>query len=362
MADRSDTEVDFFPADPAELAILNMDIAAADTLVADRLAECGGDPLVAFTFDWLSSHSSVLWLQRKLGFNFSDRLSCLLGVIKSIDTWVVDYDTIQDWTQKTAHFWTADDGRYWRHQALLLCYGSNRSGIEPPGDNGMVYSAAVMWVLHDQSRVTVPQAVEHLRATAVAQREEIAVLCHIPESAPYWASPTDDTECNLVQLNNNVGSWFTSINRMRCYRCITHHVQSGMRTFVALSKDICGQDGMHDDTVAFYHVEPRTAMWPCFIYTSATNEGDLLPALNVVPLETTDTLEPPPPPVPRRDAYLPPNPNLDQDIIKMMGPTVGQLEVLAVDDSPAAEEPAAADNEPPRLLTPDGVPPTLLPG
>ena len=362
MADRSDTEVDFSPADPAELAILNMDIAAADTLVAERLAECGGDPLVAFTFNWLSSHSSVLWLQRKLGFNFSERPSCLLGVVESIDTWVIDYDTIQDWTQKTAHFWTAADTNYRRHQALLLCYSSNRSGIEPPGDDGMVYSAAVVWVLHDQSRVTVPQAVKHLRATAVAQREETAVLCHIPESAPYWASPADDTECNLVQLNNNVGSWFTSINRVRCYRCITHHLQSTMRTFVALSKDMSGRDDMHDDAVAFYYVEPRTAMWPCSIYAATTNEGDLLPALNVVPLETTEALEPPPPPVPRRDAYPPPNPDLEQDIIKMMGPTVGQLEVLAVDDSLTTEEPAAADNQPPRPQTPDGVPPIAPPG
>ena len=361
MTDRSDTEVDFSPADPADLAILNMDIAAADTLVADRLAECGGDPLVAFTYDWLSSHPSVLWLQRKLGFNFSDRPSCLLGIVNSIDTWVIDFDTIQDWTQKTAHFWTTASGNYRRHQALLLCYGRNRSGLEPPGDNGMVYSGAVVWVLHDQSRVTVPQAVQHLRAMAVAQREEMAILCHIPESAPYWASPFDDNECNLVQLNNNIGSWFTSINRVRCYRCITYHLQSTMRTFVALNKEMSGRGDIHDDNVAFYYVEPRSAMWPCTVYATTTNDGDLLPVLNAVPLDTTDDMAPPPPPVPLPNPYPPPNPDLEQDVIKMMGPTVGQLEALVVDDASTTEDQPTTDTQTPRPQTPDGIPPTVPP-
>ena len=50
-------------------------------------------------------------------------------------------------------------------------------------------------------------------ATAVPQREETAVLCSIPETAPYWVSPEDVNECNLVQLNNNIGTWATYLNR-----------------------------------------------------------------------------------------------------------------------------------------------------
>ena len=38
MMDRSDTEADFHPTNPADLAILNMDIANADACVAEQLA------------------------------------------------------------------------------------------------------------------------------------------------------------------------------------------------------------------------------------------------------------------------------------------------------------------------------------
>ena len=100
MTDRSDTEVNLHPEDPADLAILNMDIANADARVAERLAEYNGDAVRVFTFEWLSQNSDVLWLQRKLFDNFDNHASSLMRVFDSIDTWTIDPDTIQDWTGK----------------------------------------------------------------------------------------------------------------------------------------------------------------------------------------------------------------------------------------------------------------------
>ena len=60
---------------------------------------------------------------------------------------------------------------------------------KPPGDDGLVFSGAVVWVLRDQSRVTVPEAVQHLMATAVPQREETAVLCSIPRDRLHIGCP-----------------------------------------------------------------------------------------------------------------------------------------------------------------------------
>ena len=201
MTDRSDTEVNLHPTNSAEIAILNMDLANADARIAERLEECQGDAVKAFSFEWLSQNSDVLWLQRKLFDNFDEHPSNLLKVFDSIDTWVIDPDTIQDWTQKTKHFWTDANGKYRRHQVLLLCYGRNRCGLEPPGDNGLVFSGAMVWVLHGQSRVTVPEGVQHLMAMAVPQREETAVLCSIPEMSPYWAPlkmSRSVTWCSLI--------------------------------------------------------------------------------------------------------------------------------------------------------------------
>ena len=162
MTDHSDTEPEFHPTDPADLAILNMDIANANARVAEQLARCGGDPVQAFSYDWLSRNPDVLWLKRKLHDNFDDHPSSLLKVVDSIDIWTIDADTIQNWIEKTKHFWTDANGKYQRHQALLLCYGRNRCGLQPPGNEGLIFSSAVVWVLHDQSRVTVPEAVQHL--------------------------------------------------------------------------------------------------------------------------------------------------------------------------------------------------------
>ena len=293
MTDRSDTEADFYPTDPGEIAVLNMAISNADTLVAQWLATCNGDPLSAFDFAWLTQNPEVLWLQRKLQINFNEHPACIHNVVDLLDTWIIDYDTIEDWTGKMVGFWTSTEGKYKRHQALLLCYGKNHSGLDPPGDNGFVYSGAVVWVLHDQTRVTVPQAIHHIKSTALLQDEEVAVLCSIPENAPYWVTPKEQSECNLVQLDHTIGVWVSSMDRVCAYCCITYYLEATMRTFVTLNRGVSGRDDIKADELTFNYIEPRGAMWPGQIYVITNNDGDLLPTLNVVPLETADILLPP---------------------------------------------------------------------
>ena len=129
-----------------------------------------------------------------------------------------------------------------------------------------------------------------------------------------------------------------------------------MRTFVALDRGVSGRDDIKADDVAFYYVEPRGALWPCNVYAITNNDGDLLPALNVIPLETSDEMAPPPSLVPPQEQYPPPNPGLKQDVIQMMGPTVGQLEHHVVDDSSDTEEQPATGAPIQAPHTPDGAP------
>ena len=90
------------------------------------------------------------------------------------------------------------------------------------------------------------------------------------------------------------------------------------------------------------------------MYAVTNNDGDLLPALNVIPLETSDEMAPPPSPVPLPEQYPPPNPGLKQDVIQMMGPAVGQLERYVVDDSSDTEEQPATGAPIQAPYTPDG--------
>ena len=91
------------------------------------------------------------------------------------------------------------------------------------------------------------------------------------------------------------------------------------------------------------------------------NNGDLLPALNVIPLNTGDDMALPPPPVPRTSQYPPPNPDLQEDVIQMMGPTVGQLEHYVVDGSLDTTEHPNTDISILEPRTPEGAPWPLPP-
>ena len=286
MSDHSDEEEDFHPTTQEDITILNMAIANADTLVSQRLATCSGSLAAAFTYEWLSQNSEVLWLKRKLQLDFNKHPDRLYWAVNFIDTWAVDPDIISDWTLKQVPFWAPKAGKTQRHQALLLCYGKNRSGIVPPGDTGYIYSCAVMWTLHNQVRVTVPEAIHHIKTTAEGRGKGIATICSLPEHPPYWPSPDNTSVCNLVLLDGSISTWATSLGNLWVYHAITHYKDVTMRTFVALNQGTSGRLDVKSDELAFYHVVPRGSLWPGETYVSVSNEGDLAPALNTIPVRT----------------------------------------------------------------------------
>ena len=59
-----------------------------------------------------------------------------------------------------------------------------------------------------------------------------------------------------------------------------------MRTFIALNQGTSGRRDVKSDELAFYHVVPRGSLWPGETYVSVSNEGDLAPALNTIPVCT----------------------------------------------------------------------------
>ena len=61
-----------------------------------------------------------------------------------------------------------------------------------------------------------------------------------------------------------------------------------MHTFVALNQGTSSRRDVKSDKLAFYHVVPRGSLWPGETYVSVSNEGDLAPALNTVPVCTCE--------------------------------------------------------------------------
>ena len=256
MSDHSDEEEDFHPTTQEDIAVLNMAIANADTLVSRHLAACSGSSAAAFTYEWLSQNSKVLWLKRKLQLDFNEHPDRLYQAVNFIDTWAIDPDIISDWTLKQSLIWAPKAGKTQRHQAPLLCYCKNRSGIIPPGDTGYIYSCAVVWTLHNQVQVTVPEAIHHIKTTAEGQGKGIATICSLPEHPPYWPSPDDTSVCNLVLLDGSISTWAAPLGNLRVYHTITHYKDVTMHTFITLNQGTSGRLDVKSDELAFYHVVP----------------------------------------------------------------------------------------------------------
>ena len=369
MSDHSDEEEDFHPTTQEDTAILNMAIAKADTLVSQHLAACSGSSATAFTYEWLSQNSEVLWLKRKLQLDFNEHPDHLYWAVNFIDTWAVDPDIISDWTLKQAPFWAPKAGKTQHHQALLLCYGKNHSGIVPPGDTGFIYSCAVMWTLHNQVQVMVPEAIHHIKTTAEGQGKGIATICSLPEHPPYWPSPDDTSVCNLVLLDGSISTWAAPLGNLRVYHAITHYKDVTMHTFVPLNQGTSGRLDVKSDELAFYHVVPQGSLWPGETYVSVSNEGDLALALNTILVHTyeeEDELPKPddksPAPDSTHDAPLVSTVGDEPDRVVFVGPAQFQMADVLVPGSPEEQRDTTLDETtqpstaPPACIFPDTPP------
>ena len=359
MSDHSDEEEDFYPTTQEDIAVLNMTIANADTLVSQRLAACSGSSAAAFTYEWLSQNSEVLWLKCKLQLDFNEHPDRLYRAVYFIDTWAVDPDIISDWTLKQALFWAPKAGKTQRHQALLLCYGKNRSGIVPPGDTSYIYSCTVMWTLHNQVRVTVPEAIHHIKMTAEGQGKGIATICSLPEHPPYWPSPDDTSVCNLVLLNGSISTWAMPLGNLQVYHAITHYKDITMHTFIALNQGTSSRLDVKSDELAFYRVVPRGSLWPGETYMSVSNEGDLVPALNTIPVRTYEEEDKPPKPNDMspapdsaHDAPLASTVGDEPDRVVFVGPAQFQMADVLVPGSPEEQQDTTLDETTPPSTTP----------
>ena len=354
MSDHSDEEDDFHPTTQEDIAVLNMAIANTDTLVSQRLAAYSGSSAAAFTYEWLSQNSEVLWLKRKLQLDFNEHPDRLYRAVNFIDTWAVDPDIISDWTLKQAPFWAPKAGKTQRHQALLLCYSKNCSEIVPPGDTGYIYSCAIVWTLHNQVRVMVPEAIHHIKTTAEGRGKGITTICSLPEHPPYCPSPDDTSVCNLVLLDGSISTWAAPLGNLRVYHAITHYKDVTMRTFIALNQGTSGRLDVKSDELAFYHMVPRGSLWPGETYMSVSNEGDLAPALNTIPVHTPeeeDELPKPddksPAPNSTDDAPLVSTVGNEPDRVVFVGPAQFQMADALAPGSPEEQRDTTLDETTP---------------
>ena len=195
--------------------------------------------------------------------------------------------------------------------------------------------------------------------TAEGLGKGIATICSLPEHPPYWPSPDDTSVCNLVLLDGSISTWAASLGNLRVYHAITHYKDVTMHTFVALNQGTSGRLDVKSDKLAFYHVVPRGSLWPGETYMSVSNEGDLAPALNTIPVCTYEEEDKPPKPDDKspapdstHDAPLASTVGDEPDRVVFVGPAQFQMADVLVPGSPEEQWDTTLDETTPPSTAP----------
>ena len=132
-----------------------------------------------------------------------------------------------------------------------------------------------------------------------------------------------------------------------------------MRTFIALNQGTSGRRDVKSDELAFYDVVPQGSLWPRETYVSVSNEGDLVPALNTIPVHTYEEGDEPskrndksPVPNSTHNAPLASTVGDEPDRVVFVGPAQFQMADILVPGSPEEQRDMTLDETTPPSTAP----------
>ena len=132
-----------------------------------------------------------------------------------------------------------------------------------------------------------------------------------------------------------------------------------MHTFVTLNQGTSSRLDVKSDELAFYHVVPRGSLWPGETYVSVSNEGDLAPALNTIPVRTYEEEDEPPKPNDKspapdstHDAPLASTMGDEPDRVVFVGPAQFQMADVLIPGSPEEQRDTTLDETTPPSTAP----------
>ena len=132
-----------------------------------------------------------------------------------------------------------------------------------------------------------------------------------------------------------------------------------MHTFIALNQGTSGRLDVKSDELAFYHVAPRGSLWPRETYVSFSNEGDLVLALNTIPVCTPEEEDEPPKPDDKSpapdstdDAPLASTVGDEPDRVVFVGPAQFQMADTLTPGSPEEQRDMTLDETTPPSTAP----------
>ena len=137
------------------------------------------------------------------GVDWDDNVNKLFRSLDCINMEIMDEDIMDILLTKGRALWEPD-GTCMGHNALLLCNTANCSSTisltEP--QYGHVISATVVWVVVDQARLSVPDAMSTL--LDMAKNDQDGALCYIPILKPFFPYPEGGPHVLMLLYDSDI--------------------------------------------------------------------------------------------------------------------------------------------------------------
>ena len=162
-------------------------------------------PFKVVNFDFFKSHGIML-VAHDFGVDWDDNVNKLFRSLDCIDMEIMDEDIMDVLVTKGRALWEPS-GTCMGHNALLLCNTANCSSaisLTKPW-YGCVVSATVVWVVVDQARLSVPDAVS-TRLDMAKNGQDGVALCYIPISKPFFLYPEGGPHVLVLPYNSDITS------------------------------------------------------------------------------------------------------------------------------------------------------------
>ena len=229
-------------------------------------------------YEFFKTHSIML-VAHNFGVDWDDNVNKLFKPLDCIDMEIMDEDIIDVLLTKGQALWEPN-GTCMAHNALLLCNTVNRSStisLTKP-QYGHVISATVVWVVLDQARLSVPDAMSTLPDMAKNDQDGVA-LCYIPISKLFFPYPEGGQHVLVLPYDNDIppSLGYGMPSDFAAYEMTSYTTSASMTVGLTAWLQFgpkCPLSIEEKQTVHFLTVENRGAVWSNQTYVRQTAEGE----------------------------------------------------------------------------------------
>ena len=235
-------------------------------------------PFEVVNFEFFKTNGIML-VTHNFSVDWNDNVNKLFRPLDCIDMVIMDEDIVDVLLTKGRALWKPD-GTCMGHNALFLCNTANCSptiSLTKPW-YGCVISATVVWVVVDQAWLSMPDAVSTLLDMAKNDQDGVA-LCYIPILKPFFPYPEGGPHVLMLPYDNDIppSLGYEMPADFTAYKMTSYTTSASMAVGLTTWLQFGPKHQLSTEekqTVQFFIVENRGAVWSNVIYVRQTAEGE----------------------------------------------------------------------------------------